>query len=71
MRLRLAAKLPMALYTIDIKTGEVKSFYHSTDWLNHVDFSPTDPKLMMFCHEGPWHQVDRIWTIKTDGMKSG
>ncbi|MGH9882347.1 MAG: oligogalacturonate lyase family protein [Pyrinomonadaceae bacterium] len=67
MERRLAAKLPMALYTIDIKTGEVKPFYHSTDWLNHVQFSPTDPTLMMFCHEGPWHKVDRIWTIRTDG----
>jgi oligogalacturonide lyase len=64
---RWAAKLPMALYTINIKTGEVKEFYHATDWLNHVQFSPTDPTLMMFCHEGPWHKVDRIWTIRTDG----
>ena len=21
----------------------------------------------MFCHEGPWHKVDRTWTIRTDG----
>jgi oligogalacturonide lyase len=21
----------------------------------------------MFCHEGPWHKVERIWTIRTDG----
>ncbi|HEX7487197.1 MAG TPA: hypothetical protein VF332_13675 [Vicinamibacterales bacterium] len=21
----------------------------------------------MFCHEGPWHELDRIWTIRTDG----
>src|SRR5436190_7758700 len=21
----------------------------------------------MFCHEGPWHYLDRIWTIRTDG----
>jgi len=21
----------------------------------------------MFCHEGPWHKVDRIWTIHSDG----
>jgi len=69
MRLRLAAKLPMALYSIDIKTGEVKSFYQSTDWLNHVQFSPSDPTLMMFCHEGPWHLIDRVWTIKTDGTE--
>jgi oligogalacturonide lyase len=67
MERRLAARLPMALYTINIKTGEVKTFNRSTDWLNHVQFSPTDSKLIMFCHEGPWHKVDRIWTIRTDG----
>src|SRR5947207_2409750 len=67
MERRLAAHIPMALYTINIKTGEVKTFNHSTDWLNHVQFSPSDPNLIMFCHEGPWHKVDRIWTIRTDG----
>ncbi|HEY2866648.1 MAG TPA: oligogalacturonate lyase family protein [Pyrinomonadaceae bacterium] len=67
MERRLAAKIPMDLYTINIKTGEIKTFNPSTDWLNHVQFSPTDPTLMMFCHEGPWHKVDRIWTIRTDG----
>jgi oligogalacturonide lyase len=67
MERRLAAKVPMTLYTINIKSGEVKTFHPATDWLNHVQFSPTDPTLMMFCHEGPWHKVDRIWTIRTDG----
>ncbi|HTK37014.1 MAG TPA: oligogalacturonate lyase family protein, partial [Pyrinomonadaceae bacterium] len=67
MERRLAAKIPMALYTINIKTGEIKTFHPATDWLNHVQFSPTDPTLMMFCHEGPWHKVDRIWTVRTDG----
>src|SRR6266446_6641707 len=64
---RLDANLPMVLYTIQIKTGEVKEVHHATDWLNHVQFSPSDPTLIMFCHEGPWHKVDRIWTIRTDG----
>jgi oligogalacturonide lyase len=64
---RWAARLPMRLYTIAIATGEVATFHPSTDWLNHVQFSPTDPTLLMFCHEGPWHKVDRIWTIRTDG----
>jgi oligogalacturonide lyase len=67
MEERLAARLPMALYTINVKSGEMKTFHHCTDWLNHVQFSPTDPALLMFCHEGPWHKVDRIWTIRTDG----
>jgi oligogalacturonide lyase len=64
---RWAARLPMCLDTIDVKTGELKTFHHSTDWLNHVQFSPTDPTLLTFCHEGPWHKVHRIWTIRTDG----
>ncbi|HWY76123.1 MAG TPA: oligogalacturonate lyase family protein [Verrucomicrobiae bacterium] len=64
---RWASHVPMRLYTIDIQTGEFKTFLSSTDWLNHVQFSPTDPKLLMFCHEGPWHKVDRIWTIRNDG----
>ncbi|HEV2666679.1 MAG TPA: oligogalacturonate lyase family protein, partial [Blastocatellia bacterium] len=67
MEERLAARAPMALYTINVKTGEMKTFHHCTDWLNHVQFSPADPGLLMFCHEGPWHKVDRIWTIRTDG----
>jgi len=64
---RWAARLPMQLYTIEIKTGAIKTFHPSNDWLNHVQFSSTDPTLIMFCHEGPWHKLDRIWTIRTDG----
>jgi oligogalacturonide lyase len=67
MEERLAAHLPMGLFTVNTKTGEVKTIHRATDWLNHLEFSPTDPTLLMFCHEGPWHKVDRIWTIRTDG----
>ena len=66
---RLAARLPMALYTLNIQTGEVKTLHRATDWLNHLLFSPTDPTLLMFCHEGPWHKVDRIWSMRTDGSQ--
>jgi oligogalacturonide lyase len=54
---------------MNIQTGEVKVLHRATDWLNHLLFSPTDPTLLMFCHEGPWHKVDRIWTIRTDGSQ--
>jgi len=64
---RLEQRLPMALFTINTKTGELKTIHRATDWLNHLQFSPTDPAQIMFCHEGPWHKVDRIWTIRTDG----
>jgi oligogalacturonide lyase len=67
MQKRFAARVPMQLFTLDIKTGKTKTFNRSTDWLNHVQMSPTDPSLIMFCHEGPWHLLDRTWIIRTDG----
>lgn len=69
MEQRLAARLPMGLFTLNIQSGEIKTIHRATDWLNHLLFSPTDPGLLMFCHEGPWHKVDRIWTIRTDGSQ--
>jgi oligogalacturonide lyase len=64
---RWAARRPMVLYTLDVKTGKFNAILRGNDWFNHVQLSPTDPTLLMFCHEGPWHKVDRIWTIRTDG----
>ncbi len=55
------------LYTIDVATGETKVIHRSNDWLNHLQCSPTDPGQILFCHEGPWHFVDRTWIIRTDG----
>ena len=63
---RWRARRPMALYTLNVTSGELRIIHKATDWLNHVQMSPTDPGLIMFCHEGPWHLVDRIWTIRTD-----
>jgi oligogalacturonide lyase len=68
MARRLAAKLPMTMFTINLRTGKLKILLkHNTNWLNHLQFSPTDPTLLMYCHEGSWQMVDRIWTIRTDG----
>jgi oligogalacturonide lyase len=69
MEERWAARLPMGLFTMNIQTGEIKTIHKANDWLNHLLFSPADPALLMFCHEGPWHKVDRIWTIRTDGSQ--
>ena len=69
MEERWAARLPMGMFTVNVKTGEIKTIHKANDWLNHLLFSPGDPSLLMFCHEGPWHKVDRIWTIRTDGTQ--
>lgn len=66
---RVEQRIPMVMYTVNTRTGEAKTVHRSTNWLGHLQFSPTDPNLIMFCHEGPWHKVDRIWTIRTDGTQ--
>ena len=65
------AHLPNDLFTVNIKTSELVKIHTENTWLGHVQFSPTEPNLLMFCHEGPWHKLDRIWTIdvKTKEVK--
>ena len=69
MEERLAKHYPMELFFYDLRTGKTKKCNRCTDWLGHLQFSPTDPALLMFCHEGPWHKVDRIWTIRSNGRQ--
>ena len=57
----------LAMVVTNVKSGESKKFHYSTEWLNHLQASPADPRRLLFCHEGAWHQVDRVWTIRTDG----
>ena len=70
MAQRFAAHLPIVMYLVDLATGQSRTLLTSNDWLNHLQFSPTDPGLLMYCHEGPWQLVDRIWTIRTDGSRN-
>jgi oligogalacturonide lyase len=58
---------PQVLFTVNIATGEIKEVLREREWLGHLQFSPTDPQQIMFCHEGTWHEVDRVWLIRTDG----
>ncbi len=68
-RLIFEAKLPHTLFTINIETGRLEYIHSDTAWINHVQFSPTDPEMLMFCHEGPWHLLDRIWLINITERK--
>jgi oligogalacturonide lyase len=61
------ARLRRSLFTLSVNTGEIKTIFSENAWLNHIQFSPTEPGLLMFCHEGPWHKLDRIWTIDING----
>jgi oligogalacturonide lyase len=61
------AGAPRVLFTVNTKTGATKVIHREHEWLGHLQFSSTDPNLIMFCHEGTWHEVDRVWTIHADG----
>ena len=61
------AARPGGIFLVNLRTGETNVIRRGTNWFNHFQFSPTDPSLLQFCHEGPWHKVDRIWHIRTDG----
>ena len=58
---------PQVIFTVNIATGEIKEVLQEREWIGHLQFSPTDPAQIMFCHEGTWHEVDRIWLVRTDG----
>jgi oligogalacturonide lyase len=63
------AHLPKTLFTINVKTGALNKIFTDSAWLNHVQFSSVDPALLSFCHEGPWHKVNRIWHIDVNTKK--
>jgi len=64
---RIANPRCMAFVFTDLRTVTSVTNGYQYAWLNHLQFSPTDPNLLLFCHEGTWHEVDRIWTVRTDG----
>ncbi len=50
---------------LDLDTGEQQVIYEEDSWLGHFNPSTTQPGIMTFCHEGPWHLVDnRIWGLE-------
>jgi len=57
------AHLKHFIFVYNLKTGEIQIVHEEKAWLNHLQFSPSNPNLLLYCHEGPWHEVDRIWTI--------
>ena len=56
----------MAFVFTNLTTGDARTVGYQYGSLNHMQFSPTDPNLLLYCHEGTWHEVDRIWTMRTD-----
>ena len=64
---RTLAPAAAAYIFINLKTGQRTTNGYQYGSLDHQQFNPTDPNLLLYAHEGTWHEVDRTWTIRTDG----
>jgi oligogalacturonide lyase len=53
----------------NLKTGAATETGFQYGDLNHMQFNPVDPTLLLYCHEGTWHELDRTWTIRSDGSQ--
>ena len=53
----------------NLKTGDSRETGFQYGDLNHLQFNPIDPNLLLYCHEGTWHELDRTWTIRSDGSQ--
>jgi hypothetical protein len=52
-----------------LASGRTREVGYQYGDLNHLQFNPVDPNLLLYCHEGTWHELDRTWTIRTDGSQ--
>jgi len=53
----------------DTSDGTVKALWGEREWISHVITSPVDPEIVVFCHEGHWHLVQRTWVIRANTME--
>ena len=55
------------IQTFDAESGPSREILRGEAWYDHVQFSPTDPKLILFSNEGNWFLTQRMWLISADG----
>jgi oligogalacturonide lyase len=49
---------------VAVDSGDAETVWEERCWIAHVNASPSQAHLLMFCHEGPWPKVDnRIWGL--------
>jgi len=48
---------------IDAATGEAVAAWGELNWISHVLIHPTEPNIILFCHEGGSNVAQRMWTV--------
>jgi oligogalacturonide lyase len=66
-----AAKPDCRIVRINVIDNTVEEIWREKCWVGHVNPSPTEGRLLTFCHEGPWQKVDhRIWVLDMNTGKA-
>lgn len=55
----------------DTETETAETIYGGHARITHASLMPEDGDRILFCHDGPWHLVQRMWTVNaaTDEVK--
>ncbi len=61
---------PSVVMRIDTQSGAAVAAWGETTWISHVLIHPTQPHLIVFCHEGGGTCVDqRMWIVNLNDMQ--
>jgi oligogalacturonide lyase len=48
---------------VNTSTGQPAAAWGDAAWISHVMIHPTQPDIILFCHEGGSHSPQRMWTV--------
>jgi len=54
---------------IDTSNGQAMAAWGERAWISHVLIHPTQPDLILFCHEGGSHVSQRMWTVDVSAVR--
>lgn len=60
---RLYRRPSCLIFRVNTETGEPAVLWGEREWISHVIVSPVDADVVVFCHEGPWERVQRLWRL--------
>lgn len=50
----------------DTKLNTAETVYGGHHRITHASLKPDEGSRLLFCHDGPWHLVQRMWTVNVD-----
>ena len=54
---------------IDTSSGQPMAAWGERAWISHVLIHPTQPDVILFCHEGGSHVSQRMWTVDVSAVR--